>query len=759
MCVGGSLPVYTHVLDSPVARVFDVVRSASTDKTTFLVLPQPFVAADRPPQEQAKTYVGCTDGGWYALSEMSYPFVSERASPADCYLRKLKLARLPQQEKEKVIIGIHNTQHYSSPAGPASIWGQQPLLIAAPTEQNYLDKPKSSESTDKAIPSAPSTSVKRLGMTNKWNIAFAIPFLAGFLYLWVNTPRLFRVRKWNFDLNRSEPTPIVAIEEKTPQQPLHLGNSPIVTVMELGYEAEDEKLAIPLAQAIHERALRNEVPTVLDQDVEVAGAMLEDEDFKINEVVKVTPVEDALSPEQIMNDSPEADTHPMISGKNYAAVEENCTLTLQDIDSVPGMVPQRVPSIFQEPASVEETRAVRFEDERSETLSPEPGEETETPASAPAPPTPKKRKPHRGQRGGKNKKKANKSQHVEEKDEIGRIVDRAKDLQQSIALQPDVKVLNDPTDIDSDIIRIDNLEVHQDPQSTLGLGSQGTVVFKGKFEGRAVAVKRMLKTFFDVAHREVKLLQDSDDHPNVIRYHCMKELDQFLYIALEQCRASLCDVVVEPKHEDLRRLLDPKQVLKQIVSGVNHLHQMKIVHRDLKPQNILASEPKVFPRDPSRVQHPRILISDFGLCKQLEANQSSFRATTAHAAGTSGWRAPELLMDEGSDMRPFSSSTLSETSGGSSTETILFDGLTNRRATRAIDIFSMGCVFFFVLTRGGHPFGAMKYSREMNVITGSYDLSPLDVLEFDGILAKDLIRKMVQRQPKLRYVYTFKSSC
>ena len=734
-------------MDSPVARVFDVVRSASTDKTTFLVLPQPFVAADRPPQEQAKTYVGCTDGGWYALSEMSYPFVSERASPADCYLRKPKLARLPQQEKEKVIIGIHNTQHYSSPAGPASIWGQQPLLIAAPTEQNYLDKPKSSESTDKAIPSAPSTSIKRLGMTNKWNIAVAIPFLAVFLYLWVNAPRILK-GKWNLDPYRGGSTPVITIKEKAPERPLHLGNSPIVAAMELGYEAP----AVPVTQAIDERALREEDSAV----PEVVEAVLDKVDFKINEIVKETPVEDAPLSKETMSVSLEDDTHPLVSERNYADAEETCTLALQDIDSAPEMATQRVSSVLQEPVPVEvETRAVRFEDERSETVSPEPGEETETPILTPAPPTPKKRKAHRGQRGGKNKKKANKSHQVEDKDEIGRIVDRAKDLQQSIALQPDVKVLNDPTDIDSDIIRIDNLEVHQDPQSTLGLGSQGTVVFKGKFEGRAVAVKRMLKTFFDVAHREVKLLQDSDDHPNVIRYHCMKELDQFLYIALEQCRASLCDVVVEPKHEDLRRLLDPKQVLKQIVSGVNHLHQMKIVHRDLKPQNILVSEPKRFPRDPSRVQHPRILISDFGLCKQLEANQSSFRATTAHAAGTSGWRAPELLMDEGSDMRPFSSSTLSETSGGSSTETILFDGLTNRRATRAIDVFSMGCVFFFVLTQGGHPFGAMKYSREMNVITGSYELSPLDVLEFDGILAKDLIRKMVQRQPKLRYVYLF----
>jgi serine/threonine protein kinase len=31
-------------------------------------------------------------------------------------------------------------------------------------------------------------------------------------------------------------------------------------------------------------------------------------------------------------------------------------------------------------------------------------------------------------------------------------------------------------------------------------------------------------------------------------------------------------------------------------------------------------------------------------------------------------------------------------------------GSGNRRATRAIDIFSLGCVFYYVLTRGSHPF-------------------------------------------------------
>jgi serine/threonine-protein kinase/endoribonuclease IRE1 len=40
------------------------------------------------------------------------------------------------------------------------------------------------------------------------------------------------------------------------------------------------------------------------------------------------------------------------------------------------------------------------------------------------------------------------------------------------------------------------------------------MVFEGKFDGREVAVKRMLIQFFDIASQETKLLRESDDHPN-----------------------------------------------------------------------------------------------------------------------------------------------------------------------------------------------------------------------------------------------------
>lgn len=72
------------------------------------------------------------------------------------------------------------------------------------------------------------------------------------------------------------------------------------------------------------------------------------------------------------------------------------------------------------------------------------------------------------------------------------------------------------------------------------------------------------------------------------------------------------------KIEDIRRLrqtLVERDIFKEIISGVRHLHTLQIVHRDIKPQNILISKQN------------RVLVSDFGLCKKLEDGQSSFQTS------------------------------------------------------------------------------------------------------------------------------------
>ncbi|ODV77525.1 kinase-like protein [Suhomyces tanzawaensis NRRL Y-17324] len=360
--------------------------------------------------------------------------------------------------------------------------------------------------------------------------------------------------------------------------------------------------------------------------------------------------------------------------------------------------------------------------------------------------TKKKRK--RGSRGGKrggrrvNKNKQD-SNEEEEEDEESEVIN-TKSLVKPLPITQ-VKVPIKKLQIENNLVISDKI---------LGYGSHGTIVYQGTFENRPVAVKRMLLDFFDIANHEVRLLQESDDHPNVIRYFCSQssESEKFLYIALELCLCSLEDIVEKPKKSLKLSENHLNEVLHQLVSGLHYLHSLKIVHRDVKPQNILvaaAKNNKIVTKEPVE-KSIRLLISDFGLCKKLDSDQSSFRATTQNAAlGTSGWRAPELLLNY--DLLEISPDTISSISSRhSANDSTLPANSGGKRLTKAIDIFSLGCVFYYILTGGLHPFGD-RYLREGNIIKGEYDLSLLNSFcPNDKFESTHLISSMIHANPSMR---------
>lgn len=314
--------------------------------------------------------------------------------------------------------------------------------------------------------------------------------------------------------------------------------------------------------------------------------------------------------------------------------------------------------------------------------------------------------------------------------------------------------------VDENLQSIETMEFEHDlktltvSEKVLGYGSSGTVVLQGKFQGRPVAVKRILLDFCDIASQEIKLLTESDDHPNVVRYFCSESTEKFLYIALELCNSTLEDLVEAKKNSDeimrMKNNIDLIDVLKQIACGVAHLHSLKIIHRDIKPQNILVSTSKKFVAGQKAEDgNVRILLSDFGLCKQLGADESSLRTYANNAGGTSGWRAPELLDDS---TRKMIESIAEEDGKAESPIVSFYDHATKQRLTRAIDIFSMGCVFYYVLSNGEHPFGS-RYLREANIIRGNCDLSGLrKSLKKRSLVveAADMISTMVEKDPLKR---------
>jgi serine/threonine protein kinase len=140
--------------------------------------------------------------------------------------------------------------------------------------------------------------------------------------------------------------------------------------------------------------------------------------------------------------------------------------------------------------------------------------------------------------------------------------------------------------------------------------------------------------------------------------------------------------------------------LYQMASGLHYIHQQQFIHRDIKPENILISFPLSWN---SSVQ---LKISDFGFCKPV-----SVRGTMSLSGirGTFRWLAPELL--------PFLGK----------------EGL-SERGNISSDVFSMGCVFGYFLTRGIHPFGQETFLVMARISEGNSDLSS-NFLFFKSIIS------------------------
>ncbi|KAK0648901.1 hypothetical protein B0T16DRAFT_326484 [Cercophora newfieldiana] len=461
--------------------------------------------------------------------------------------------------------------------------------------------------------------------------------------------------------------------------------------------------------------------------------------------IEVNPT--APTPEAVLN-QPAAGVQPAIEYKPEEAIPE-AVIEQNSSPAVPAAELGQGPA----PEPLNSRTAVAFDlpDNSDEA----PGDVPDGAAAVESTPG-RKGKARRGRRGGvKHKKAGNKDKREgsQSRDDeppqatVEEVINKAKQLGAHPKLEPDILTVNSGVEeISGPVLKMGSLEVNEEQQ--LGTGSNGTVVFAGKWDGRDVAVKRMLVQFNEIASQETRLLRESDDHPNVIRYFAQQQRAAFLYIALELCQASLADIVQKPSQ--FRELAqagekDMPGVLYQVANGLSHLHSLRIVHRDLKPQNILVNMGKD--------GRPRLLVSDFGLCKKLEGGQSSFGATTAHAAGTSGWRAPELLLDDDNPGGPMTidpNSSLHSASGSGIVGAEL-NGPNHRRVTRAIDIFSLGLVFYYVLTKGYHPFDCGdRYMREVNIRKGKYSLEHLESLGDFAYEADDLIQSMLRPSPKDR---------
>ncbi|KAK0665307.1 hypothetical protein QBC41DRAFT_328089 [Cercophora samala] len=694
---GSVSQVFASTLDSPIARVFDVLHRGETkpgEKPRRVVLPHPPLPGQQSNGfDDEKVFLNQTESGsWYAMSRSRYPLIVQAPAAQIGNAEWWKATDMPNKDQmSKALIGVHQMP-VAQPAGlPFKDVTNLPLLIDAPPQHEGIESPANMEVPQSLSPAEPASTdilhaakehLDRVGNTtvselaNFQNLLWCLIFMAyyfreslkDFLFQWPWTGRKHKAHSSEYDV-KVLPSPQV---EELPTTP------------EIAQQVEPVEL--------------------------------------------VAPKEEPVAPKA------ELETPAVASSLETAPV------------------PVAVPAIV-EPAALDASTATP-----AATSTSNPVAETPNGVAAVVTETPKKKKVHRGRRGGQkhkkgngNKEQADNSQSRDDdppQESVEEAVNKAKQLRPAPTLEPDILTVSGNTDeVSGSIIRMGGLEVNEADQ--LGTGSNGTVVFSGKWDGRAVAVKRMLVQFHEIASQETKLLRESDDNYNVIRYFAQQQRASFLYIALELCEASLADVITKPyAHLTLARAgeMHMENVLLQIANGISHLHSLRIVHRDLKPQNILVNMGKN--------GRPRILVSDFGLCKKLEGTQSSFGATTAHAAGTTGWRAPELLIDD--DAPPHAHPMALAEPGSSFHSTSNATGpegtpSSTRRVTRAIDIFSLGLVYYYMLTRGKHPYDCGdRFMREVNIRKGTKSLKDLSVLGDRAAEAEHLIDWMLNPDPKER---------
>ncbi|CAL8075993.1 unnamed protein product [Orchesella dallaii] len=235
----------------------------------------------------------------------------------------------------------------------------------------------------------------------------------------------------------------------------------------------------------------------------------------------------------------------------------------------------------------------------------------------------------------------------------------------------------------------DSGSIAYDETRQLGRGSNGTIVFKGLFGNRPAAVKRIHSEIVTqkTIIKETEHLICCDQHENVIRYFSTKVVQQHVLIALELCDMSLKDWVTNKEIN-----ISPVEILRQTTVGLQWLHENRIVHRDIKPENILLI-----------TEIKKVKISDFGLSRRIMEERSSVSSV---AAGTQGWIAPEILRD-------IQNAELNDQS--------------KLKFTFASDIFSLGCLYYYVLTNGSHAFGD-PISRNTNIISGKSSLISENIL-------------------------------
>jgi len=230
---------------------------------------------------------------------------------------------------------------------------------------------------------------------------------------------------------------------------------------------------------------------------------------------------------------------------------------------------------------------------------------------------------------------------------------------------------------------------------------------RNRSTGEKVAVKFIEKKFVD--QEELKLLQREIDimarvqHTNVLRLYEIFDTDSKLSLVMELVNGGelFYKIVDKGSYSEV----EARDIVRQLVEGVDYLHNQGIAHRDLKPENLLCSE-----TDRGVV----IKIADFGLSKAF-SGESALQTS----CGTPDYAAPEVLRMEG-----------------------VYD--------KSVDLWSIG-VITYVLLCGFPPFyGKTQAILFDKILNADFDFPEPEWTQISAE-AKDFINHLLVLDVKQRY--------
>uniref|UniRef100_A0A4X1UVE6 Mitogen-activated protein kinase 15 n=1 Tax=Sus scrofa TaxID=9823 RepID=A0A4X1UVE6_PIG len=172
----------------------------------------------------------------------------------------------------------------------------------------------------------------------------------------------------------------------------------------------------------------------------------------------------------------------------------------------------------------------------------------------------------------------------------------------------------------------------------LGKGAYG-IVWKAldRRTGEVVAIKKIFdafrnKTDAQRTFREIMLLQEFGDHPNIVRLLdvIQAENDRDIYLVFESMDTDLNAVL---RKGTLLKDAHKRYIFYQLLRATKFIHSGRVIHRDQKPANVLLDA------------SCSVKLCDFGLARSLSglSEGPEGQALTEYVA-TRWYRAPEVLL-------------------------------------------------------------------------------------------------------------------